>query len=597
MLSIADYNSEGLKANAPEIFELAGAVGSVNQVRARLSRYAHRMEYETFDDYDSFARGSVIRVRDCAMALTRMLSRRSEDHSGFSLARALRDIAQGNDRSDLTPAFYADMLHILLGLLGKGPGAPLVDLHLIPTHLTGQDAAIERSKQLDALSAEVHSRLQRYASGLSDESIRRREARRDRMIAVFGISLDTWYDYTWQIEHILRDADQISSLVRLSESERSAIATARKSGLPFGITPHYLSLMDDEPEADRDRAIRAQVLPPPRYVEQMAALGDDRHTCDFMRETDTSPVGLVTRRYPQICIFKPFNTCPQICVYCQRNWEIDDAMEPGALAPNDEIERAIEWIAAHPAIHEVLVTGGDPLAMDDADIERILDGVARVPAVERIRIGSRVFVTMPMRITDSLADILARYHEPGKRQIAVVTHVQHPYELTPDTTRAVAKLSERGIRVFNQLVYTFFVSRRFEATRLRRDLALAGIEPYYTFNAKGKDETADYRVPLARLLQEQKEEARLLPGLARTDEAVYNVPGMGKNYLRARQHRDLIAILPNGARLYEFHAWEKNISTTRSTYLSEDIPILDYLQRLDARGEDVSDYETIWYYF
>ncbi len=597
MLSIANYNSEGLKANAPEIFELAGAVGSINQVRARLSRYAHRMEYETFEDYDSLAHGSVIRVRDCALALNRMLSRRSEDHSGFSLARALRDIAQGNDRPDLTPAFYADMLHILLGLLGKGPGTPLVDLHLIPTHLTGQDAAIERSKQLDALSAEVHSRVQRYTSGLADESVRRRRARRDRMIAVFGISLDTWYDYTWQIEHILRDADQVSSLVQLSESEKSAIATARKSGLPFGITPYYLSLMDEDPEADRDRAIRAQVVPPPRYVKQMAALGDNRHTCDFMRETDTSPIGLVTRRYPQICIFKPFNTCPQICVYCQRNWEIDDAMEPGALAPDDEIERALEWIAAHPAIHEVLITGGDPLAMDDADIERILDGVARIPTVERIRIGSRVFVTMPMRITDSLADILARYHEPGRRQIAVVTHVQHPYELTPDTTRAVAKLSERGIRVFNQLVYTFFVSRRFEATRLRRDLALIGIEPYYTFNAKGKDETVDYRVPLARLLQEQKEEARLLPGLARTDEAVYNVPGMGKNYLRARQHRDLIAILPDGARLYEFHAWEKNISTTRSTYLSEDLPILDYLQRLDARGEDVSDYETIWYYF
>jgi lysine 2,3-aminomutase len=107
----------------------------------------------------------------------------------------------------------------------------------------------------------------------------------------------------------------------------------------------------------------------------------------------------------------------------------------------------------------------------------------------------------------------------------------------------------------------------------------------------------EYRVPIARLLQEQKEEARLLPGMSRTDEAVYNVPGMGKNYLRARQHRDLISILPDGTRLYEFHPWEKNITRNISTHIGQDVPILDYLIRLEAAGEDVSDYETIWYYF
>jgi lysine 2,3-aminomutase len=272
-------------------------------------------------------------------------------------------------------------------------------------------------------------------------------------------------------------------------------------------------------------------------------------------------------------------------------------MEPGALANDDAIDRAIQWIESHPAIHEVLMTGGDPLAMGDSDIKRLLDRIAQIPTVERIRIGTRTFVSMPMRITDALVDLLASYVEPGRRRMAVVTHVQHPYEITPQTAAAVDKLKLRGINVYNQLVFTFFISRRFEATLLRRELAAVGIDPYYTFNAKGKEETRDYRVPLARLLQEQKEEARLLPGLSRTDEAVYNVPGMGKNYLRARQHRDLISILPSGARLYEFHAWEKNISSTRSTFISEDVPILEYLQRLDATGEDVSDYETIWYYF
>jgi lysine 2,3-aminomutase len=240
---------------------------------------------------------------------------------------------------------------------------------------------------------------------------------------------------------------------------------------------------------------------------------------------------------------------------------------------------------------------GDPFGMSDGNLERIISGVAQIPSIERIRIGTRTLVTAPMRITSSLADILAKHRIKGKRQIALVTHIQHPYELTPDTVEAVDRLRTRGISVFNQLVYTFFVSRRFEAACLRRNLTRIGIEPYYVFNTKGKEETVEYRVPIARLLQEQKEEARLLPGMARTDEAVYNVPGMGKNYLRARQHRDLISILPDGARMYEFHPWEKNISKNMVTHIGQDVPILDYLARLEAEGEDLSDYETIWYYF
>jgi len=123
-----------------------------------------------------------------------------------------------------------------------------------------------------------------------------------------------------------------------------------------------------------------------------------------------------------------------------------------------------------------------------------------------------------------------------------------------------------------------------------------GIDPYYTFMAKGKEETDAYRVPLARLLQENKEEARLIPGSRRTDEAVYNVPGLGKNYLKASQNRDLIAIMPNGARAYKFHPWEKGI-VDRKSYVGFDIPILQYLERLESIGEDAAGYESIWYYY
>jgi lysine 2,3-aminomutase len=113
---------------------------------------------------------------------------------------------------------------------------------------------------------------------------------------------------------------------------------------------------------------------------------------------------------------------------------------------------------------------------------------------------------------------------------------------------------------------------------------------------KGKEETERLHVPMARLLQEQKEEARLFSGLERTDEAVYNVPRLGKNYLRAAQHRDLISILPDGRRVYEFHPWEKQMML-QEIFVMPDVPILSYLEKLKARGEDPLDYESIWYYF
>jgi lysine 2,3-aminomutase len=234
--------------------------------------------------------------------------------------------------------------------------------------------------------------------------------------------------------------------------------------------------------------------------------------------------------------------------------------------------------------------------LDDDVLEKILDKVAALPSIKRIRIGTRTLVTMPMRITKPLAALLGKYRISGLREIGVVTHVEHPYEATTEMTVAVDRLRRQGIPVYNQLVYTFFVSRRFEASLLRRILRRIGIEPYYTFQPKGKSETDDYRTPLSRLLQEQTEEARLLPGLTRTDEAVYNVPRLGKNYIRASKFRDILSVLPDGTRIYEFHPWEKNIWEQQS-YIGDSIPILSYLKRLEEIGESAADYGSIWYYY
>lgn len=590
----APWTAERLRCALGAVAWALARSRSVCEARLRLNEYVTARQFAA--TRDSARNVAYYVARDCARALRGMFNDRAEQLAGFSVADALRRIAQGRPPPHLEAGFYADLTHMFGGLHGRAQ----FTTHLMESHLdenAGAAIAIARSDELDRLWREAEAHLRRYVCGLDPEAQARRRSRRERIRRHLGGTPRDWSDWRWQCSHILMKPEDVEAVIPLSECEQAAVRAAWQARVPFGITPYYASLLDDETDGRRDRALRAQVLPPPRYVECMAAARDER-ACrfDFMREHDTSPVPLITRRYPAIVIIKPFHTCPQICVYCQRNWEIERPMAPHALASPGEIIAALRWIRAHPAIREVLVTGGDPLAMDDEPLLELLRQIADIPHVDLIRIGTRALVTIPMRITAPLARALGRLRVPGRRELVVVTHVEHPYEIAPDLVRAVGRLRRQGIAVYNQLVYTFYVSRRFEAAALRLWLRRVGIDPYYTFAPKGKEETRDYRVPLARILQEQKEEARLLPGMRRTDEAVINLPGLGKNNLRALQHRDLLSVLPDGSRVYEFHPWEKNI-VRRESYVGIDVPILDYLQRLAAIGEDPAAYDSIWYYF
>jgi lysine 2,3-aminomutase len=589
------YNEEDFKQVASDYLTLIANAANVEVARERLFRRITRNQFDTYANQSEVGEGRVIRVRDSTRAVRGIVKSRSDQLAGFSVIQAIYDIVRGVVRPDLQPAFYTDLVYMFMGMSGEGPIAALGPFY-IREGLEGRQAAVARSKQLDRLWQVVEEWMGRYKHGLQAEVIEKRNRRRRKILSQLGGTDGDWYDWKWHLSRVIKKPTQLRQLIRLSYQEERALKLVEEARLPFGITPYYLSLMDDDGAGD-DRAVRAQVIPPESYVEVVASNKEDFHcSFDFMLEGDTSPIDLVTRRYPAICILKPYNTCPQICVYCQRNWEIDEAMSGSALAPQEKIDQAVKWIADHPAIKEVLVTGGDPAALDDESLLRILQQVADIPHVERIRLGTRTLVTVPMRITDEFVRSLSSLRVPMRREISVVTHVEHPYEITPEMFHAVDKLRAAKINVYNQNVYTFHVSRRFEAALLRRLLKRVGIEPYYTFNTKGKEETVNYRVPIARLMQEQKEEARLLPGLTRTDEAVYNVPALGKNYLRALQHREVISLLPDGSRVYEFHPWEKNIREEKS-YVGTDVPILDYLERLAQIGEDVSKYETIWYYF
>lgn len=592
------YDVECFRACAAPLLQAVDGVQHVEAARERLFERITRLQFEAFSHLEQNLPGNPY-VHDCVRTARVMLEARSDEMTGFSIAGALFDIAHLQPRPDLSTAFFADMTHLVRGMLGQVPARLAEDLVPHP-HLHGRYAALLRSDELDILASRASAFMNKYPCGLDDDAMLRRRDRRDRIIRALDATESDWNNPWWHIQNVLRNVDQIRPILTLTDDESRAISAARKHRIPFGITPFYASLMDDEPLV-RDRAIRAQVIPPVEYVEQFAQQRSRPNTnqcssLDFMLEHDTSPIDLITRRYPSVVILKPFNTCPQICVYCQRNWEITDAMMQGAMAPKPKLDAAVKWIAEHPRVRDVLVTGGDPLAMNNEQLLGLLNQLASIASVHRIRIGTRIPVTLPMRITQELLDKIASLRVPTKREICFVTHVQHPYELNQNLVDAIEIIRRHGINVYNQNVYTFYISRRFEAAMLREKLRLIGIDPYYTFNTKGKGETIDYRVPIARLLQEQHEEARLMPGMERTDEAVFNVPRLGKNYLRARQHRSLLTIRPDGARVYEWHPWEKNICN-QETYVLSDTPILNYLERLRQIGEDTSQYATIWYYY
>ena len=204
-------------------------------------------------------------------------------------------------------------------------------------------------------------------------------------------------------------------------------------------------------------------------------------------------------------------------------------------------------------------------------------------------------MTAPFRINEGFLNILRKYHQWGKREIAIVTHFEHAMEMTPDAVKAIESLKNIGINVYNQQVFTYYNSRKFNIL-LRKILKLSGDDPYYSFSSKGKEETIDFRVPIARIEQERVGRARLQPGLVRTDEAVFNLPRLGKSYLRAWQDHEVIMVLPDGRRVYRFYSWEVRLVTALE-YLHTDVPIYNYLKRLAADGENMADYTTIWYYF
>jgi len=296
-----------------------------------------------------------------------------------------------------------------------------------------------------------------------------------------GVGVECWRDWTWQMQQRVRSADALARWIDPTDDERAAIE-ALAERFRFVITPYYASLMDP---ADPACPIRRQVVP------RLAELDDPAGLADPLDEVAHSPVKNVVRVYEDRIAFCVNNECALYCRYCLRKRMVG---EPTWAMKQRELEVALDWIRATPAIRDVLLTGGDPLVFSDDKLGWLLGELRAIPHVELIRLGTRLPVTLPFRVTDSLCALLERHHP-----IWVNTHFNHPKELTAEAAEACDKLTRAGCPVGNQSVLLAGINDDVATMKaLCEGLVRMRVRPYYCYQAQLLEGTAHFRVPIER---------------------------------------------------------------------------------------------------
>jgi lysine 2,3-aminomutase len=299
-----------------------------------------------------------------------------------------------------------------------------------------------------------------------------------------GISDAQWHDWVWQMQHRVRTPEALARYVRPTGDERRAIA-ALADRFHFVITPYYAALMDpDDPECP----VRRQVVP------RMAELDDPAGVADPLDEVLHSPVKNVIRVYPDRIAFCVNNECALYCRFCLRKRMVGDEEW---IMKQRELEVGLDWIRRSPEIRDVLLTGGDALVFSDDKLDWLIGELRRIPHVEIVRLGTRLPVTLPFRVTDGLCRMLERHHP-----IWVNTHFNHPRELTPEAAEACDRLLRAGIPLGNQSVLLRGINDDVATMKaLCEGLVRMRVRPYYVYQAQLLEGTAHFRVPIERGLE------------------------------------------------------------------------------------------------
>ncbi len=290
-------------------------------------------------------------------------------------------------------------------------------------------------------------------------------------------------DWRAQIRASIRSVEQLAEALELTPEEREGATRAEQEGLPIAITPYYLSLCDKH---NPSCPVRLQCVPTADEARSV-----DGDLVDPLGEVEHEVAPHLVCRYPDRVLLLATDRCAVYCRFCTRSRMVGDG---GGATPLDKLEPAFAWIEAHPNVRDVIVSGGDPLAMATDRLERLLARIRAIPTVETIRLATRVPVTLPMRITGELLEAL-RPHHP----IWVMTHFNHPKELTPQSIAACTRLADAGFPVMNQSVLLAGVNDDASVLEaLFRGLVRARVRPYYLLQADPVRGTSHLRTPLTR---------------------------------------------------------------------------------------------------
>ncbi len=338
------------------------------------------------------------------------------------------------------------------------------------------------------------------------------------------VSEKDWLDWTWQLRHSSKSLNDFEKTFKLSPAEEQAFQNNNtKNGIAskqvFNIrsTPYYSSLAHPEVEHD---PIRKILMPNIKelgeaYQAELDPLGE--------RKSANSPVPRVVHRYSDRALFLITDICSVYCRYCTRKHFTGTDQ---AFIKNSEYEAALDYFRSKKGLREIILSGGDPLTVSDDQLQRVLSDLRKIDHIEIIRIGTRMPVVAPMRITEKLVKMIRSY-----KPVFLMTHFNHPREVTLESANAVELFVDHGIPVMNQMVLLNGVNNHPAIVQaLSRRLLYLRAKPYYMFQCDPSIGTDHLRTSIDDSLQIQKELWGHLSGLAMPNLSVDIPNGGGKAY-------------------------------------------------------------------
>jgi len=295
-----------------------------------------------------------------------------------------------------------------------------------------------------------------------------------------------WNDWRWQLKHRISSVEQLQRLMPTLTPEELAGTQLANYKLALAITPYFFNLIDP---ADELCPIRRQVIP--RVEETHTASWELSDPCG---EDSHSPVPGLVHRYPDRVLFLVTDRCAAYCRYCTRSRLVSNA---SGYDFHPHFEQQIDYIRSHPEVRDVLLSGGDPLLFSDEKLEYLLSQLRAIPNVEFLRIGTRIPIFLPHRITSELCTILKKYHP-----LFMSVHTNHPRELTSEVRDALGRLADAGIPLGNQSVLLRHVNDDVTVMRaLVQKLLMCRVKPYYVYQCDPISGSAHLRAPVAKGLE------------------------------------------------------------------------------------------------